>query len=147
MDEEAEKAARVDFLEATGKFLSAMQEAPPIAQPLLAHLLQFGVRGFRVGKEVEAQFNIFCEKLEKQASQAPVTPPNPEMIKVQADIQEQQARSQADRADSQAEMQMKMEQQKQEFQFKMQEMQQKYDLELRKIQADGQIKQYEIRIG
>lgn len=124
MDDDAQKEEAVEFLKATGEFLSSMQQAPPIAQPLLAEMLMFGVRRFRVGKELESQFAIFAEKLEKQASAAPSTPPNPEMIKVQADIQAQQARAQADKEDAQNDMQMKMATQKQEMQLKMQEQQQ-----------------------
>ncbi|MFI0489344.1 MAG: hypothetical protein ACH344_08705 [Yersinia sp. (in: enterobacteria)] len=139
MDEEADQASRTQFLEASGKFLAAMQQAPAIAQPLLVQMLMFGVRGFRVGKEIEGAFQVFAEKVEKQAQNAPVNPPNPEMLKVQADIQAQQARSQADRQDAQADMQFKMQEQKQEFQFKMAELQQKYDLEIKKMQMDKDV--------
>lgn len=137
MDDDEQKQEAVEFLKSTGEFLSAMQKAPPIAQPLLAEMLMFGVRRFRIGKELEAQFNIFAEKLEKQAAAPP--PPNPEMTKVQADIQAQQARAEADKEDARNDAQMRMDEQKQEFGFKMQEMQQKYQLEIQKMQIDAQL--------
>lgn len=138
MDEEEEKASRVEFLKAAGEFLSAMQTAPPIAQPLLANMLMFGVRGFRVSREIEAQFEIFCAKLEKQASQAPSAPPNPEMMKVQADIQAQQARAQADKEDAQNDMQMKVAQMQQEAQLKEKEAQMQAQNQARNDERDAQ---------
>lgn len=139
MDEEADKASRVEFLKATGEFMSAMQNAPLMAQPVLAKMLMYGVRGFRAGKELEGALSVFAEKLEKNAQNAPAVPPNPEMLKVQADIQAQQARAQADKEDAQNDMQMRMAEQKQEFQFKMAELQQKFQLEIQKIKTSADI--------
>lgn len=137
MDDDAQKEEAVEFLKATGQFLASMKDAPPIAQPLLAEMLMFGVRRFRVGKELESQFSIFAEKLDKNASAPPS--PSPEMAKVQADIQAQQARAQADKEDAQNDAQMKMAEQKQDFGFKMQEMQQKFQLEIEKMKMDAQL--------
>lgn len=143
MDDDEQKQEAVEFLKATGEFLSSMQQAPPMAQPLLAEMLMFGVRRFRIGKELEAQFNIFAEKLEKNAA-AP-SPPNPEMLKAQADIQAQQARAQADKEDAQNDMQMKMMTQKQEMQLKIQEMQQASMLKEKEMQMGFEFKMKEMQ--
>ena len=140
-DEEKEKASRVDFLEAVAVFLEkAVNIPPPLGQklmPMMGQMLLFAVRGFKVGKELEGQIRLTIQQLEKWAQSPQATPPNPEMIKVQADIQEQQARAQADKVDAQNDAQMKMAEQKQASQFKQQEQQQKADLEMKEMQMDA----------
>lgn len=103
-DQDKEKAARVEFLEATGKFLSAMQQNQnPDLAPLLGKLLEFGVRGFRVGKELEGAFDIAIHKLEKDATKPK---PNPEMAKIQGQQQLEQAKMQNDMALKKQQMQL-----------------------------------------
>ena len=105
MDEEAEKAARVEFLGAAGGFL---QKALPTAQaypqiaPLLGEMLMFGVRAFKAGRPIEAAF----DQVVQQLSQPQQPQPNPEMMKLQADQQMAQAKMQADQVAAQQKMQM-----------------------------------------
>ena len=95
-DQDAEQAARVQFLDASGKFLqSAMQNTNPDLAPLLAKLLMFGVRGFKVGKDLESAFEVAIHKLEKDA-QNPQQKPNPEMMKIQAQVQADKEKMQFD---------------------------------------------------
>jgi hypothetical protein len=95
-DQDAERDARVQFLEATGNFLqSAMANQNPDLAPLLAKLLMFGVRGFKVGKELESAFELAISKLEKDARN-PQQKPNPEMMKIQGEMQLRQQEMQAD---------------------------------------------------
>lgn len=85
-DQNAERDARVQFLDATGKFLtSAMQNQNPDLEPLLAKLLEFGVRGFRVGKELESAFDTAIHKLEKSAADPTKQRPNAEVEKIKSD--------------------------------------------------------------
>jgi len=105
MDEEAEKAARVEFLGAAGGFL---QKALPTAQaypeiaPLLGEMLMFGVRAFKAGRPIEAAFDQAVQQL----SQPQQPKPNPDMMKLQADQQMAQAKMQADQQAAQQKMQM-----------------------------------------
>lgn len=107
-DQEQEQQSRVAFLQMAGQFL---REAVPLSQqvpelaPLAGQMLLFGLRGFPVGRELETVFESALEGLaqaSKQPQQPP--PPDPAMMKVQADAQisqqEMQLRAQ--------EMQMKM---------------------------------------
>lgn len=103
-DEEAEKAARVEFLTATGAFLeksvAAAQVAPELL-PLLGELLMFGVRGFKVGRTIEGAFDQAMSRL------AQPKPPqvDPKLQIEQQKLQAQQAEAQQRMAMDQAKAQ------------------------------------------
>lgn len=134
-DQEADKAARVEFLEAVGKFISAAQnnQNPDLA-PLLAKLLMFGVRGFKIGKELETAFDIAIHKLEKDA-QNPQQKQDPEMAKVQGEMALGQQRLQAD---------MQIEAQKAKDEQARLQMQAKVDQH--QAQVDAQLEQFKAQI-
>lgn len=97
-DQEAEKAARIEFLKAAGGFLQQATETGqqvPAMVPLLSQMLMFGVRAFPVGKELESTFATTFAKLEKAAAN-PQPRPDPAMAKVQADAQAKQMQAQMD---------------------------------------------------
>lgn len=95
LDEQQEKADRVEFLSAAGGFL---EKALPVATqtpalaPLLGEMLMFGVRAFKAGRPIEAAFDQAVQQLNQP--QAPK--PDPEMQKVQAQQQQAQDKMQAD---------------------------------------------------
>lgn len=95
-DQEAEKAARVEFLTASTKFIETSAQVTqmvPEFAPLAAKMLMFGVRGFRVGRDLESALEDFCDKAEMQAKQKANAPkqPSPEEIKADAEIAKSQA--------------------------------------------------------
>jgi hypothetical protein len=99
-DEEAEKASRIEFLQAAGQFLQQTVAAgmqTPALTPLLAQMLMFGVRGFKAGKELEGSFESAMRKLEQQAAQPQEPKPDPEMMRIQAQQQAAQQQMQIDR--------------------------------------------------
>lgn len=97
IDQDADKAARMEFLEVVSKYIAASQSVQnPDLAPLMLKLMEFGVRGFKIGKELETAFEIVGHKLEKDAQGPPK--PNPEMMKIQGEQQLGQARLQADMA-------------------------------------------------
>lgn len=144
MDQEADRDARISFLDATGKFLqTAMANQNPDLAPLLAKLLMFGVRGFKVGKELESAFDVAIHKLEKDAGQKK---PDPEMAKVQAEQQLQQQKMQADSQLKQLEMQndAKLEQiksQAEEARLKLQA-----QVDAHQGQVDAEVEKYKIQL-
>lgn len=72
MDEDAERDARIKFLTAVGGFMQqAATIQDPSVRPLLVKMLQFGVRGFKVGKELESAFDVLSKKVEDAADSAP----------------------------------------------------------------------------
>jgi hypothetical protein len=116
-DQEAEKAARVEFLTAAGGFMQQAITMPPDIQPLAMEMLMFGVRGFKVSRELETSFETAMAKIKKQLEQPPAAPPEDPAI----------AQSQAD------------------SQAKMAEVQQTGQIEMAKLQANTQIEQAKIQ--
>lgn len=100
MDELSEKQSRMEFLQATGAF---MQQALPVVQqapeltPLVAEMLQFGVRAFKGGRPIEAAFDDAMAKLTAPKPPAPPQP-DPEQIKMQATMQIEQGKMQLEQA-------------------------------------------------
>jgi hypothetical protein len=136
LDEMGEKRSRVEFLQAAGSFITqatqAAQAAPQML-PLYMQMLLFGVRGFKAGRELEGVFESTMEQLNKEqkmkAQQPP--PPNPEQIKMQADLQMEQAK-------------MQMEQQKAQLDAQIE--QQKMQFEQQKAQQDAQLAQWKANL-
>lgn len=89
MDEAQEKADRTEFLGAVAGYLQqalpVIQQAPQAA-PLVVGLLKFGVTGFKVGKQVEGMIDNALDELTKQAAQPQPEKPDPEMVKLQAQM-------------------------------------------------------------
>ena len=124
LDEAGEKQARVEFLTAAGGFLDkavkAGQAAPEL-QPLLLSMLLFGVRGFKVGRELDNDFEQIAEQLRQKAQNPPQSQPNPEEMKIQAEQQK-----------FQQEMQLKFNEFQQELQMEMQKHKMTLDAEIAK---------------
>jgi len=94
-DPQMDKEARVQFLQAASGFIqqavSATAQVPEIA-PLMGRMLLFGVRGFRVGRDLESSFEDFIEIAEENVQQAKSqpAPPSPEQVKAQMEAQKGQ---------------------------------------------------------
>lgn len=160
-DEEADKASRIEYVKAIGEYMAsalpAGQQHPELV-PFLLEGLQFLSRAFPVGKNMESALNNAIAKLEKVAAN-PQPRPDPEMAKVQGQmqieqaklqgsIQMQQAKIQADaqaeatKAQAQAAVQQHLNQL--EDQRRIHELQGEQELERFKASNDMQIKQAEI---
>jgi len=130
MDEAGEKASRTEFLQAFGQ---AMGQALPIIQaapefaPLIGETLQFVVRTFKGGRQLENALEMAIE----QGKQPKPEQPNPEMMKAQAQQQMEQAKMQQAMQSEQAQMQM--EQQKAAL---------AQQLEQAKLQAQAELEQF-----
>lgn len=142
-DQEAEKAARIELVGAVGSFLQQAVLLPPQLQPLAAELLMFGVRGFKVSREIETTFEQTMKKI-KQASEQP-SQPDPEQMKAQAEAENQKSSMELEHKKLDMEgqkMAIDIEAKKADFALKTQEMVQKgkeheasVGLELEKIDA------------
>lgn len=161
LDEDKEKADRLEFLTATGSFL---REAIPVIQsnpgagPLLGEMLLFGVRGFKIGNTIEGQFEAALEKM----SQAPQIPPQMQEQMQMMQEQTQKLTEENNRLKSgeqvkmlelqssqrRDDMEMMGEQRKQ--QFEAQQMQQKLDFEMKleaaKLQAMKELEMFKAQI-
>jgi hypothetical protein len=109
-DAAQEKGDRTEFISEVTKYLQTSMEMSaqvPEITPLLGKLLQFGVRGFRVGRDLEASIEEFCDqavKIAKQRQAHAASQPNPEQIKANAQAQQAQATAQAANVRAQADM-------------------------------------------
>lgn len=141
-DEQQEKADRVEFLGAVGTYLQKAVEAskamPPEATPLLMDLLKFGVTGYRVGRELEGEFDTLADHIKEQSKNPPQPQPDPAMEKIKADMQMEQQKAQLQLQTRQAELQNQAQIREHELQLEAQkqEMQAQNDMKERQHKAE-----------
>lgn len=168
-----QKTERTEFMNAVATFLQSAatvgQNAPELI-PMMAKLLQFGVAGFRVGKDVEGVIDKAISDMEAAAEQEKANPqPDPEQQKMQAEMamkeRESQIKQQSQQADiaakqqiaqmelvtKQQEMSMantqfqqEMRQEQMRFLQEMKQMQQEFGLKLEMKQTEAAIKQQQM---
>lgn len=81
-DEDADRAARMEFLEAVGKMIAEAATVPKPMIPAAGELILFGIRGFKVARNLERVFEDAIDQLKDMP-----TPPPPEMLKAQLEAQ------------------------------------------------------------
>lgn len=166
MDEDQEKQDRMEMLTAIGgyleKALPVVQGAPEVA-PMVLELMKFAVTAFKVGKGVEGMIDETMDKVKAgiEAKAGQPKPPDPEMVKIQAkqqadqaklqaDQQAEMARAQADMAIERARMQMQNDMEMQRMRMEMQFEQQRLDMERvaqeRQAQLDMQMEQMRLAL-
>ena len=100
----------------------------------------FGIRGFKIGRTVEASFEQYLNQAKQQPAQQQ---PNPEQIKAQAEVQAKQAEIQLEQAKLQAETQLE----NMKFQHESQIESQKLQFEQWKTQMDNDTKMAIAQLG
>ncbi len=150
MDQTSEKQERMEFLAASSQFLDKTIQAAQIApdiMPLANQMLLFGVRGFKIGRELEGEFERFTEAVKNKQEQAAANPqpppPDPEMLKLQAQAAESQANMQLEQQKMQLEQQVQAasgQMEAQKLQFEAQLEQQKLSFEKWKAELEAQTK-------
>jgi hypothetical protein len=122
IDENQNKRDRVEFLQAMGGFLSQAlpmgQQAPELV-PMLIDMVKFGMSAYKQATPIEGTIDQALEQMKQKQAMAAQQPPqpDPEMLKMQADQQREQARTEADMQIEQVKMQSEaaLEKQKQDF--------------------------------
>ena len=128
MDEQQEREDRTQFVTAIGTLLKEAQpvvmQAPAIA-PLVLELIKFSAGAFKVGRGLEGLIDQTAEELKQaqQAKQGQPPPPDPEMIKLQAQQQSEQARLQHEAQLEQMRQQAESQKMQMAAQLKQQEQQ------------------------
>ena len=142
-DQDAEKAARVEFLTAAGSFIQQAVAVPhPELYPLLMEMLMFGIRGFKVGRDMETTFEVALKKI-KDAAENPQPPqPDPEDKKIQAQMQIEGQKLQAQQQTEGQRIQIEGQKAQGEASMKQAQMQ----LDAEKAQAEIAIKNRELDI-
>ena len=109
-DAAQEKGDRTEFITTITKYLETsmqMSAQVPEMTPLLGKFLQFGVRGFRVGRDLESSIEEFCDMATKLAKQKQIqaqSQPNPEQVKAQAQAEQAKAATMAATVRAQADV-------------------------------------------
>lgn len=141
IDEKEEKEQRAEFLKAQAAFMKEalpLAQAAPVFAPIVASMWKFAIGAFKVGKTIEGDFDAVIAKLQEAARQPQQPKPNPEMERVKADAQIQQARVQADQQAQQA----KLVAEQQEAQREERRMAMEHQREQMKIQAEYDFKRW-----
>lgn len=135
-DEDAEKAARVELLQAVSSFVQQAQNVQaPALKVLMIELLAFGVRSFRAGKQIEGALEVAISKLEKEAQNPAPPPPDPETIKIQSQEKIENMKLQAQQQKDAQMMQLEA----QKAQAQEQAAQQQAQLDISKSAADREL--------
>lgn len=97
-DAAQERQDATEFITATTQFLgqaATLGETMPEAVPLFGRMLQWGVRKFRVGRDLEGAIDDFVNKMDKKVKEIAKNPkPNPEEMKAQAEVKAQEMENQ-----------------------------------------------------
>jgi hypothetical protein len=134
----------MEYINALAMF---MQSSAPLVQldkkivPILLELLKWGLAGFKGSNEIEGVLDKAISLFQKQADQ-PDTKPNPEQMKMQAEMQKMQMEGQMAKEEHAAKMQLEQ----QKGQQSMQEAQQTFQLELMKMKAEIQQDQQKFQL-
>ena len=139
IDEQAEKQNAQEAVSAIGGFLQGslpMMQGAPEMLPMMSEMLLFLVRRYRAGRGLEGAIEKSMKALEdkaKQMQQQP--PPNPEMMKLQAEQQAEQMRMQAQAQTEQMKVQAQgqIEQTKAQLEMQMQQAEQQATLQLEQM--------------
>lgn len=150
LDEAREKEERTEFLKATGSFLEKalpVIESQPAAGQLLGEMLMFGVRGFHVGRSVEAAFERAMAEMGK-AKPAEGPPPEVQIAhaKEQAALQLANDNRMADQQKQLADMQYQKERDAATMAQKERLAQMESDVEMAKLAAEERKVQQEAEL-
>jgi hypothetical protein len=146
LDEQQNKRDRVEFITAFGGLL---REALPVGQsspeliPMLVEVMKFGISGFKQAKPIEGTLDAALDQLKEKQKQAAANPqpapPNPEMMKIQATQQLEQAKMQANAQAEQMRVQADMQAAQMKAQLDSQIAQAKIQGEMQLAQMQAQI--------
>ena len=125
VDEALDKQKTTEFVQAFGGLLQSSMQAlqmAPILAPVLGEVMLFTIRRFNGGRQLEASIEQGMQGLIQMAQQAMSQPPaqDPNMIKVQGQLQLEQTKSQNDFTLKQAELEQKTKMHAMEMQGRMQ---------------------------
>lgn len=147
-DEEQEKQARVEFMQAVTPFMQQMlpaaQAMPPFA-PVAKEFTLFLIRGFRVARSLEEKVEQFFDMMEKQPPAPPPGQGDPhaaaaqaagDQAKAQVEAQGQQLQAQTDAQATQADAAVRSQATQADTQTKLQQMQLDAALAQQKTQVE-----------
>lgn len=117
-DERAEQSQRLEFATVVGKLIESAEqvfETVPELAPAVAETFMFVLRSFKVGRPTESAFQEAMDKLVARAAQPQPPKPNPDVIKVQGQLQIDGQKAQADAQNAQRDQAFKQQLEQQKF--------------------------------
>jgi len=146
-DEQEEKKARIEFLQAFGMLLQQMGPmvmAAPEMAPMLGESLLFAVRAFKAGDTLETSIEEAVEGITEKAktAQGAGPPPDPKVEADKAKLQIEQQKMQMQQQSEQAKLQIEQ----QKLQLEAQASQQRLEIENKRAEAEQQRVMSEIEI-
>lgn len=140
-DKYQERQDATEFITAVGGFMKqfeAISQNAPEAMPLLGKMLQWGVRKYRTGRDLESEVDNFVVEVTKKAKQLLENPPpSPDMMKAQAEIEQSKMEGQLQLQNDQRAAQMQADNDQRQFQLD----QHKDQREKEKMQLEAQMEQ------
>lgn len=109
-DAEQEKQSRTELLTAMGGFAQQwlpVVQAQPLFMPLVGEMLAFGVRGFKAGRSLEDAIDQTMQQIQQQLANPQPPPPDPAVMKVEAEMKRDEQSHQMDMATKQIDLQTK----------------------------------------
>ena len=158
VDYAAQKQERSEFMNSVATFLqsaSTVGQGAPQLVPLMLELLQFGVTGFRISKDIEGTFDKYVKEFrdELEARKNAPPPPDPAQQKMQAEIGKMQVEAQLRQQEAVVEQQRKQQEavaeeqrKQQEFQTQMSQQQQQFLLDMRQQQQEFALKMQQMMV-
>lgn len=140
LDDQAEKMAANEFMQAMATFIQAwgpVVENKPALLPMVSEMLLFLARRYRAGRSLEGAIENAMQALQQQAQQGPK--PDPEMTKVQGQLQLAQQKAQMD-------LQAKQQQGALDAQLEQQKAQREDHRETVQAQADMAVEQQKAQL-
>lgn len=134
-DRRAERQARIEFITAVSGFLREAVPAAtmyPAMAPVLMQILMFGVRGFKVGRELEHVFDEVADQVAEMKPQQGQQPQKGEQSKGGADPQVAMAELKAQMQADMAKLKQEAEIAKRQFALDIQE----FQLEQQRVMGD-----------
>jgi len=123
-DKMQDRQDAAEFLQALGGYMKQAEGAAnlPESLPLFAKALQWGVRRYRVGRDLEAEIDNFADLMAKKAKELIENPPpSPEQQKAQAEIEQMKQEGAMQQANDQRDAERQAQNDMREAQLKAQD--------------------------
>ncbi len=156
-DKEQDKQNVNEFLTALGGYMKQLESIStvPEAMPMFAKALQWGIRRYRTGRDLEAEIDTFCELIKKKSKDMIENPqPSPDQQKADAEIKQMQMEASIqnsnDERDAQrqaANDQREMAIQSQKDQAEKEKMELDAQIELMKAQNEKEMMEMQMQIA
>ena len=141
------KQERLEFLNTYSNFLKQVLpigQQMPVAAPMIIELMKYGVQAFKQARTIEGVLDQALMQIQQMAAQP--QPPNPEMQKMQAQTQVEQAKLQAEQQNHAARLQNEAQIEQLKLQHDAQVEQMKAQFEAQKLAQEHQFERWKAEL-